>query len=162
MIDAASVIALFAQHQKRIALAESCTGGLIAASLTDIPNSSLVFERGFVTYSNESKMDLLDVPPALFHKQGAVSPEVASAMALGALSYSAADIALAVTGIAGPGGGSEQKPVGLVYFGTARRGALPLATRCLFTGTRQEIREAARQRGLELLVQALGKLVSAV
>ena len=104
----------------RIATAESCTGGLIAALFTEIPGSSDVFERGFVTYSNEAKDDLLDVPTDLIHDHGAVSLQVAMAMADGALKNSLAQIAVAVTGVAGPGGGTAEKPVGLVYIATAR------------------------------------------
>ena len=103
----------------RIVTAESCTGGLIAALFTEIAGSSDVFERGFVTYSNEAKEDLLGVPTDLIHKHGAVSAEVARSMAEGALQHSLAQIAVAVTGIAGPGGGTDQKPVGLVYIAIA-------------------------------------------
>jgi nicotinamide-nucleotide amidase len=110
----------------RIVTAESCTGGLIAAALTAIPGSSDVVERGFVTYSNEAKSELLSVPAELIARKGAVSTEVALAMAAGALKHSPADIAIAVTGIAGPGGGSEAKPIGLVHIATARRGGARL------------------------------------
>jgi nicotinamide-nucleotide amidase len=103
----------------KIATAESCTGGLVAAALTAIAGSSEVFERGFVTYSNEAKSDLLGVDPDLIAEHGAVSAPVALAMALGALDNSRADIAVSITGIAGPGGGSAEKPVGLVIFGIA-------------------------------------------
>ena len=104
----------------RLALAESCTGGLIAALLTEIPGSSDVVERGFVTYSNQAKEDLLGVPTDLIHEHGAVSQAVARAMAQGALKHSLTHVAVAVTGIAGPGGGSEAKPVGLVYVAAAK------------------------------------------
>jgi nicotinamide-nucleotide amidase len=102
-----------------IAAAESCTGGLIAGLFTEIAGSSDVFERGFVTYSNEAKEDLLGVPTDVIHQHGAVSEAVARAMAAGALKHSLAQIAVAVTGIAGPGGGTAQKPVGLVYIAVA-------------------------------------------
>ena len=115
-------LALFGEKQLRIVTAESCTGGLIAAVLTAVPGSSSVVERGFVTYSNEAKTEAIGVPTALIAEHGAVSAPVARAMAEGALSHSYADIALSVTGIAGPGGGSAEKPVGLVHFGCARRG----------------------------------------
>jgi nicotinamide-nucleotide amidase len=105
-----------------IASAESCTGGLIGAALTEIPGSSDVYERGFITYSNEAKTELVGVDPRLIAAHGAVSAEVARAMAEGALLKSNADLAVSVTGIAGPGG-SERKPAGLVHFGVARRGA---------------------------------------
>ncbi len=112
----------------RLATAESCTGGLIAALLTEIPGSSDVFERGFVTYSNAAKIGDLGVDLEILIRHGAVSAEVARAMAAGALRASAADIALSVTGVAGPGGGSPEKPVGLVHIGLAARGR-PVASR---------------------------------
>ncbi|MHA1166089.1 MAG: CinA family protein, partial [Alphaproteobacteria bacterium] len=99
-----------------LAAAESCTGGLISACLTEIPGSSDVLERGFVTYSNAAKTEMLGVPPEMIESNGAVSEEVAGAMASGALTFSKADISVAVTGIAGPGGGSDDKPVGLVHL----------------------------------------------
>jgi nicotinamide-nucleotide amidase len=106
----------------RVATAESCTGGLIAGYLTEVAGSSDVVDRGFVTYSNEAKAELLGVPMALITEKGAVSAEVARAMAEGALGVSRAQIAVAVTGVAGPGGGTPAKPVGLVYIATARQG----------------------------------------
>jgi nicotinamide-nucleotide amidase len=109
-----------------LATAESCTGGLIAAALTAIPGSSAVVDRGFVTYSNEAKAELLDVPTDLITRFGAVSAEVARAMVEGALKHSSADLAIAVTGIAGPDGGTPDKPVGLVHIAAARRGGARL------------------------------------
>jgi nicotinamide-nucleotide amidase len=106
----------------KIATAESCTGGLVAAAITAIPGASAVLERGFVTYSNEAKTEMLGVPAELIERRGAVSQEVALAMVEGALKNSRADIAVAVTGVAGPDGGSEQKPVGLVHIAAAKRG----------------------------------------
>jgi nicotinamide-nucleotide amidase len=106
-----------------VATAESCTGGLVAGVLTEIAGSSAVFERGFVTYSNEAKTEILGVPRDLIESHGAVSEEVAKSMAIGAIAASRADLAVSITGIAGPGGGSTDKPVGLVYFGAMRRGA---------------------------------------
>jgi nicotinamide-nucleotide amidase len=120
--EAAKLLDLFRGRGLKLATAESCTGGLIAAILTEVPGSSDVVERGFVTYSNEAKTEMLGVSPALIHKYGAVSGEVARAMAEGALRNSRADIAVSVTGVAGPGGGTAPKPVGLVHFGAARRG----------------------------------------
>jgi len=105
----------------RIATAESCTGGLIVGLLTEIPGSSDVVERGFVTYSNEAKEDLLGVPSDLIHRHGAVSEQVCRSMAEGALKHSLAQLAVAVTGIAGPGGGTAAKPVGLVYLAALRQ-----------------------------------------
>src|SRR5215468_9396852 len=104
-----------------LAAAESCTGGLLAATLTEIPGSSDVFERGFVTYSNEAKQELLDVPGATLDRHGAVSRETADAMARGALAHADADLAVSITGIAGPGGAMPGKPVGLVHFAAAAR-----------------------------------------
>lgn len=120
---ARALIAECTENGLMIATAESCTGGLIAGLLTEIAGSSAVVERGFVTYSNAAKTEMLGVPADLIAKVGAVSQEVAIAMAEGALERSHADIAVSVTGIAGPGGGSEDKPVGLVHFGFARKGA---------------------------------------
>ena len=105
----------------KIATAESCTGGLVAAALTEIAGSSEVLDRGFVTYSNDAKHVMLGVPATTLKRHGAVSVETAAAMAKGALKHSLADIAVAITGIAGPGGGSKQKPVGLVHFAAASR-----------------------------------------
>jgi nicotinamide-nucleotide amidase len=119
---ATELIALCTERGLTIATAESCTGGLIAAVLTEVPGSSAVLERGFVTYSNAAKTDLLRVPANLIRTHGAVSEEVARAMAEGAVACSPADLAIAVTGIAGPGGGTPDKPVGLVHFATGRRG----------------------------------------
>jgi nicotinamide-nucleotide amidase len=106
----------------RLATSESCTGGLVAAALTEVAGSSAVFDRGYVTYSNDAKAALLGVPEHLLASYGAVSPQVAAAMAQGALSRADADLTVAITGIAGPGGGSADKPVGLVYFATAVQG----------------------------------------
>ena len=110
---------------RRIAVAESCTGGLVSAALTEIPGSSDVFEIGFVTYSNEAKQSAVDVSSDLIETFGAVSVAVAWSMALGALARSTADVAVAITGIAGPGGGSAKKPVGTVVFARAERGSDP-------------------------------------
>ena len=119
---ARETLALFDAKGLRIVTAESCTGGLIAAALTAVPGSSAVVERGFVTYSNEAKAEAIGVPSELIVTHGAVSEPVARAMAEGALAHSRADIAVSVPGVAGPGGGSTDKPVGLVHFGCARRG----------------------------------------
>jgi nicotinamide-nucleotide amidase len=123
--DAASLLAACRQRGLKLATAESCTGGLIAAILTEVPGSSDVVERGFVTYSNEAKTGMLGVPAATIEAHGAVSEPVARAMVEGALAHSNADLAVAVTGVAGPGGGSPEKPVGLVHFGAIRRGDCP-------------------------------------
>jgi nicotinamide-nucleotide amidase len=144
-IIAASAALLEACRQRglRLAAAESCTGGLIAAALTAVPGSSDVFERGFVTYSNEAKIEMLGVPATLIAQHGAVSGEVARAMAEGALAHARADIAVAVTGIAGPGGGSSAKPVGLVHIACARRGGDTRHQECRFGDIgRDAVREA--------------------
>ncbi|MET0599599.1 MAG: CinA family protein [Mesorhizobium sp.] len=138
--------------------AESCTGGMIAAALTDIAGSSVVFDRGFVTYSNAAKTEMLGVPPAVIETHGAVSQEVVLAMATGALDRASAGLALAVTGIAGPDGGSAEKPVGLVWFGVAMPGRPPLAERRLFENRgRAFIRAASVRTALELGLAALGQ-----
>ncbi len=110
------------RHELKIAAAESCTGGLIMGALTEVAGSSAVVERGFVTYSNEAKAEMLGVPMELINQHGAVSEAVARAMVQGALDHSRANIAVSVTGVAGPGGGTLNKPVGLVHFGFAKRG----------------------------------------
>jgi nicotinamide-nucleotide amidase len=139
-----------------IVTAESCTGGMIAAALTDIAGSSDVVERGLVTYSNGAKQELLGVPAAVIERHGAVSAAVAEAMAKGALAHAPADLAISVTGIAGPGGGSPAKPVGLVYFGIARRGGAERVDRRNFSGERGDIRSAATAHALELLLEFAG------
>lgn len=122
---AKEIIDLCTARKLKIVTAESCTGGLIAAVLTEVPGSSGVVDRGLVTYSNEAKIELLGVPPAVIAAKGAVSEEVARAMAEGALEHSPADLSVAVTGVAGPGGGTPEKPVGLVHFAVMRRGSAP-------------------------------------
>lgn len=134
-----------------LATAESCTGGLIAAALTEIAGSSDVVDRGFVTYSNAAKTEMLGVPAALIEQYGAVSDEVARAMAEGALRRSAADWAISVTGIAGPGGATPGKPVGLVFLGMARRGGESSAERQIFSGDRRAVRRQTVERALDLL-----------
>lgn len=140
----------------RVATAESCTGGLVAAALTEIPGASDVFERGFVTYSNEAKRDMLGVPWPLIEAHGAVSAEVARAMAQGAIDRSLADIAVAVTGVAGPGGGSAEKPVGLVHFACARRGGeVAHIERRFGPLSRSDIRAASVAQALDMLTSAV-------
>lgn len=131
---AKSVVDLYAAAGKRIVTAESCTGGLIAGALTEISGSSAVVERGFVTYSNEAKHDMLNVLEASFAQYGAVSEQVAQQMAMGALERSRAEVAVSVTGVAGPSGGSDLKPVGTVCFGVAQKGAEPRTQRLIFSG----------------------------
>lgn len=139
-----------------IVTAESCTGGMIAATLTDIAGSSDVFERGFVTYSNEAKHQMLDVSAESLNRFGAVSESVAKEMAYGALANSRGDIAVSVTGVAGPGGGSAEKPVGLVWIGLAVQGEAPTATECRFGDlNRAEIRRLTTEKALRLILEKL-------
>ncbi len=138
-----------------LATAESCTGGMVAAALTDIPGSSSVVERGFVTYSDAAKAECLGVPATLIEAHGAVSEAVARAMAAGALGHSRADLAVAVTGIAGPGGGSEDKPEGLVHVACARRGSATTHARVeLGAIGRDGVREASVRHALAMLLAA--------
>lgn len=136
----------------RIATAESCTGGLVAAALTEIAGSSDVVDCGFVTYSNEAKQKMLGVPAATLKRHGAVSRETAAAMAKGALKNSPADLAVSITGVAGPGGGSKRKPVGLVYFAAANRDGRLVARRRRFGKIgRSNVRSRSVVQALELL-----------
>ncbi len=137
----------------RIVTAESCTGGLIMAALTEIPGASNVVERGFVAYSNAAKTELLGVPAALIETQGAVSAEVARAMAEGALARAPAELSIAITGIAGPGGATPAKPVGLVQLAAARKGSGTLSERHVFGGDRGEVRLQGVQAALDLLLR---------
>ena len=161
MIDAAvlaqaeQVLAACRAAGLRLATAESCTGGLVAGALTAIAGSSDVVECGFVTYSNAAKTALLGVPAGLIASVGAVSEAVARQMAEGALARSGADLAVAVTGVAGPGGGSAEKPVGLVWFGLAGRGPT-LALRHVFAGDRAAVRRQSVAEALRLLGERAG------
>jgi nicotinamide-nucleotide amidase len=151
LFQAEKLLAVARAKNLKIAAAESCTGGLIAGLLTEIAGSSDVFERGFVTYSNQAKEEMLGVPPALLAAHGAVSAEVATAMAQGAIRNSSAGLAVAVTGIAGPGGGSDDKPVGLVHIAAAR-GDTFIHRECRFGAIgRSEVRLATVAAALELL-----------
>ena len=156
-MQVAGLAASLARRRAMMASAESCTGGLIAAACTALAGSSEWFERGFVTYSNAAKAELLGVAPALIETHGAVSAEVANAMAEGALARSVAGYAVAVTGIAGPGGATPGKPVGTVWLACARRGAPAQAERLQLEGDRAAVREQTVQRAL----QALQRLVDA-
>jgi nicotinamide-nucleotide amidase len=138
-------------RRMRVATAESCTGGLISGCLTAIAGSSAVFDRGFVAYSNSAKTALLGVPEDLLVRSGAVDEAVARAMAEGALRAGGADVAVAVTGIAGPDGGTADKPVGLVHFAAARAGADTWHERHVFAGDRQAVRAATVTTALKLL-----------
>ncbi|MFA7345814.1 MAG: competence/damage-inducible protein A [Terrimicrobiaceae bacterium] len=145
------VVAKLRQLGRKIATAESCSGGLLAHRLTNVPGASEVFTHGFVTYSNEAKISELGVPSPLIDAHGAVSGPVAVAMAEGALRKSGADHALSLTGIAGPGGGSEEKPVGLVFIALARRGKPALCKRHLFPRDRETFKQIATQTALDML-----------
>ncbi len=149
---ARQVIEAAAREKKRIVTAESCTGGLLAAALTSIPGASNVFDRGFVSYSEDSKIDLLGVLPETLKRRGPVSEETAEEMAQGALDYSQADRAVSITGIAGPGGGSADKPVGLVCFGVATREGARFHLRHIFKGDRDEVRRQSVVEALKLLL----------
>ena len=156
MSKAAEIITKYTEAELMIATAESCTGGLIAGALTDIAGSSSVVDRGFVTYSNEAKMDMLGVSSKTLDAHGAVSEQTAREMAVGALMNSRADASVAVTGIAGPGGGSDEKPVGLVYMGVANNDGVQ--TYKLLLGadkSRDEIRRATVERALNELLMLI-------
>ncbi len=140
----------------RLVTAESCTGGMIAAAMTDRGGSSAVFERGFVTYSNDSKIEELGVSKDTLENHGAVSEKTAAEMASGALLHSRADISVAVTGIAGPSGGSMEKPVGLVYIAIGRKNHPPYVTKNNFDGDRMSIRQATMEKALEMLIDTIG------
>jgi len=152
------LLALCRRRGLKIATAESCTGGLVAAALTAIAGSSDVVDCGFVTYSDEAKQKMLGVPAAMLKRHGAVSAEIAAAMAKGALRKSRADLAVSITGIAGPGGGTKQKPVGLVYFATATRKGQYLARRRLYGNIgRARVRLRSVEQALVLLVRLAQK-----
>jgi len=149
---AAALLMLCHDRGLKLATAESCTGGLVAGLLTEIPGSSAVVERGFVVYSNLAKQEMLGVPDSTLAEWGAVSAATARAMAAGALAHSVADLAVAVTGIAGPDGGTAEKPVGLVHFAAARRGGEPNGLERRFGPlSRGAIRLAAVETALEML-----------
>lgn len=149
--DAAELLEICRRADIKLATAESCTGGLIIGCLTEIAGSSDVVDRGFVTYSNEAKTDLVGVPNMLIALKGAVSEPVARAMAEGALSRSMADVTVAVTGVAGPSGGTADKPVGLVHFAVAGRGRPTVAHHEIFPGNRAAIRDATVQTALAMI-----------
>lgn len=142
-------------RQMKLATAESCTGGMISAAFTDLAGSSVIFDRGFVTYSNEAKMAMLGVSPATLESFGAVSEHTAREMCEGALKHSLADIAIAVTGIAGPSGGSAEKPVGLVYIGIARKDGGSEIFRHVFAGDRSSVRQQTVEAALNHLMDII-------
>ena len=152
---AQAVAQYLGQRQQSLALAESCTGGLVAKLCTDIAGSSAWFERGFVTYSNRAKQELLGVPGEVLHQHGAVSEACAQAMVEGLLAHAPVDWGVSVTGIAGPTGGSADKPVGLVWMACMGRGGKPKVERHQFSGGREAVREQAAQAALQLLLAQL-------
>jgi nicotinamide-nucleotide amidase len=155
--QAAALIELCRSKSLMLATAESCTGGLIAGLITSVAGSSDVFDAGFVTYSNDAKSRMIGVPPELIARHGAVSEAVARAMAEGALAHSKADVAVSVTGVAGPGGGSAEKPVGLVHCAAARRG-YPTVTCVLRLGDigRTEVRMTTVRVAVEMAYEIAG------
>lgn len=154
--EAERLLDVMRRKRLKLATAESCTGGLICALFTEIAGSSDVVERGYVTYSNEAKSEAIGVPSSLVASQGAVSREVAVAMAEGALAHARADLAIAVTGVAGPGGGTAAKPVGLVHIALARQGAATMHRECRFGGIgRQGVRLATVTAALALIAESV-------
>lgn len=153
LVEKLSII--LAERKLMLCTAESCTGGMIAAAITDRAGSSAVFERGFITYSNQSKIEMLGVDENILNTYGAVSKECAQNMAQSALKHSHADLSIAVTGIAGPDGGSPHKPVGLVYIAFASKTAPTQTHTCNFKGNRNEIRTQATAFALETLIKNL-------
>jgi nicotinamide-nucleotide amidase len=153
---AAEVLRRCREMGARLVLVEACTGGLVCARLTDVPGASAVVERGFIPYSNESKVEQLGVPLELLQAHGSVSAEAVEALAHAALERSRADWAVAETGIAGPTGGTPHKPVGLAFIAVLRRGGQATVERHVFTGDRSAVRRAIADRTLELLLDRLG------
>ena len=139
-----------------LATAESCTGGWVGQLLTSLPGSSQWYERGFITYANAAKIEMLGVPAEVIDEHGAVSEETASAMAAGALAHSHAQATLAISGIAGPGGGTPQKPVGLVCYGWALEDGTVMSSTCRLDGDREEIRSRAVAAAMRGLIELLG------
>jgi len=153
---AGEVAALLTEQKLTLAVAESCTGGGLCQALTDIPGSSNWFDRGFISYSNQAKIDMLKVSPALLEQNGAVSFEAARAMVEGVHEHSQAELAIAITGIAGPGGGTAEKPVGTVFFGIGQKGQAVKIDKRRFKGEREEV----RARSVEFVLKALLKTLA--
>ena len=149
-----TLVDFLSSNELKIATAESCTGGLVSASIVSVPGASNVFYEGVVTYSNEAKMERLNVSPDTLEEFGAVSEQTAMEMAKGLLSETV-DVAVSTTGIAGPGGATWDKPVGLVYIGVAYRGEKPIAKRYLFPGGREQVRQSAKNTALFTVLQYL-------
>lgn len=156
---AASVVRTLAADGRMLATAESCTGGLIAGAITQVAGSSAVLDRGFVTYSNEAKIDMLGVDSALIDTYGAVSEQVAEAMVHGTLAHSNAHVAVSCTGIAGPGGGSAEKPVGLVHIASGIRDGQIVHQKCLFGDVgREQVRLRTVQTALQAILDRSGQI----
>jgi len=153
---AGEVAALLTEQKLTLAVAESCTGGGLCQALTDIPGSSNWFDRGFISYSNQAKIDMLKVSPTLLEQNGAVSFEAARAMVEGVHEHSQAELAIAITGIAGPGGGTAEKPVGTVFFGIGQKGQAVKIDKRRFKGEREEV----RARSVEFVLKALLKTLA--
>jgi nicotinamide-nucleotide amidase len=153
---ASEVAVLLIDKKITVAVAESCTGGALCQALTDIPGSSAWFDRGFISYSNQAKIDILKVSPALLEQNGAVSFEAARAMVDGVHGQSNAELAIAITGIAGPGGGTAEKPVGTVFFGIGQKGQAVKIDKRRFKGERDEV----RARSVEFVLKALLKTLA--
>ncbi len=148
------IIHTLIQKQKTLTTAESCTGGLLASRLTEVPGSSDVFKLGVITYNNDAKIHLLNIPPKTIEKKGAVSDEVATLMAQNARQIHNTDFGIGITGIAGPDGGTKAKPVGLVFVAIATHWET-LCLKCLFQGTRSQIRLQAVKQAMKLLLEFL-------
>lgn len=147
-------------HQWQLATAESCTGGMVSAAVTEVAGSSAWFDRAFITYSNEAKVGLLDVSPLTLHAHGAVSEQIVREMLAGALAHSVAHVAVAISGIAGPGGGMPDKPVGTVCFGWQRRGLAPVCVTRHLQGDRTAVRKQSTQIALSGILELVGQSVS--
>ena len=150
------IVALMREKNLTLAVAESCTGGMLSSRIIDVAGVSDVYKAGFVTYANEAKQNLIGVKEETLMQYGAVSEQTAREMVLGAIKAAGADMALATTGIAGPGGGTKEKPVGLVYIACGNADAV-IVERCLFDGTRSEIRQASVEHALEMLYRGIMK-----
>ncbi|MGQ0527484.1 MAG: CinA family protein [Alphaproteobacteria bacterium] len=156
MQDLVEKLAVLMEKKKvTLAVAESCTGGMLSSAITARSGASTNFERGFITYSNEAKIELLNVAPEVIENKGAVSRETAETMALGAVNNSHAEIAVSITGVAGPDGGSEDKPVGRVYIAYADSKQKTSVNEYNFSGNRQSIREQSTRAALEMLIKEL-------
>lgn len=152
---AAELLNICRSKNIKISAAESCTGGMLSSVVTDVPGSSDVFERGFVTYSNRAKTELLGVSIALIADKGAVSEEVATEMAKGALKNSDADVSVAITGIAGPDGGSKERPVGLVHIACAKSDGVIIHKKHIFIGKRGDVKKASVSAAIDLLLSVV-------